>query len=451
MKLESSHTRICSAHFEGGKKKYSWQLPSIFPWTKPCKERKLPTRRGLGCNDVMSETDLAVGAEFEFEAVEADVVKDSTETVESETLSVEANNVLSAEFICTMSQETQTDTNGDKCKEQKEMEEQIKILQEKISALKIEVHKREFCIKRFQNDNESISFYTGFPNYETLMACFEFVANKAQNMSYGKYDRKLFNTSPLQSPGAARSLSLLDEFFLVLVRLRLGLLERDLADRFGISESSVSRICKSWMRLLRLELEPLINWPHKEQIVDFMPAIFKAKYPDVVVIIDCTEIKMETPSALDNQSACYSYYKSNTTMKGLVGITPSGVCSFVSDLYTGSISDKEIIIQSGFLDKLSKGDGVMADKGFLIQDELAARQAHLVIPPLLKKKPQFSEEELDSTRSIANLRIHVERCMERIKNYHIFDRAFPISMVDSASDIFVVICALVNFLPPLVK
>ena len=77
------------------------------------------------------------------------------------------------------------------------------------------------------------------------------------------------------------------------------------------------------MHLLRLELEPLTNWPHKEQIVDFMPAIFKAKYPDVVFIIDYTEIKMETP-ALDNQSACYSYYKSNTTMKGLVGITPSG-------------------------------------------------------------------------------------------------------------------------------
>ena len=188
-------------------------MPSIFPWSKPCKERKLPTRRALGFNDVLSETDLAVGAEFEFEAVEAGEVKDNQETVESETLSVEANNVLSAEVNCAKSQETQTDTNEDKCEEQKEMEEQIKILQEKISALKIEVHKREFCIKRFQNDNESISFYTGFPNYETLMACFEFVANKAQNMSYGKYDRKLFNTSALQSPGAARSLSLLDEFF----------------------------------------------------------------------------------------------------------------------------------------------------------------------------------------------------------------------------------------------
>ena len=97
------------------------------------------------------------------------------------------------------------------------MEEQIKLLQEKISALKIEVHKREFCIKSFQNDNESISFYTGFPNYETSMVCFKFVANKAQNMRYGKYDRKLYNTSPLQSPGAARSLSFLDDFFLVLI------------------------------------------------------------------------------------------------------------------------------------------------------------------------------------------------------------------------------------------
>ena len=79
----------------------------------------------------MSETHLAVGAEFEFEAVEVGVVRDITETVESETPSVEANNFLSAEFNCTASQETQTDTNGDKCKEKKEMEEQIKILREK--------------------------------------------------------------------------------------------------------------------------------------------------------------------------------------------------------------------------------------------------------------------------------------------------------------------------------
>ena len=43
-------------------------------------------------------------------------------------------------------------------------------------------------------------------------------------MSHGKYDRKLFNTSP---PGATGTLSLLDEFSLVLVQLRIGLLKRE--------------------------------------------------------------------------------------------------------------------------------------------------------------------------------------------------------------------------------
>ena len=44
---------------------------------------------------------------------------------------MKANNVLSTEFNRTAFQEAQTDTNGDKCKEQREMEEPIKILQEK--------------------------------------------------------------------------------------------------------------------------------------------------------------------------------------------------------------------------------------------------------------------------------------------------------------------------------
>ena len=53
------------------------------------------------------------------------------------------------------------------------------------------------------------------------------------------------------------------------------------------------------------------------------------------------------------------------------------------------------------------------------------------------------------TRRIASVRIHVERAMERIKNYHIFDRVIPASLTDLANQMFFVSSALSNFWPPL--
>lgn len=67
------------------------------------------------------------------------------------------------------------------------------------------------------------------------------------------------------------------------------------------------------------------------------------------------------------QSQLYSTYKSNTTLKGLICITPYGVISFVSSLYTGGISDKGITRCSGILDLLEPGDSVMADKGLTMK------------------------------------------------------------------------------------
>ena len=161
---------------------------------------------------------------------------------------------------------------------------------------------------------------------------------------------------------------------------------------------------------MRKELEPVcIQWPSKDQIVHFMPPVFKTFYPDLVSIIDCTEIQMESPSSLDNRSLCYSSYKSRTTMKALIGITPNGVVSFCSDLYCGSISDIQIVKESGYLSHLNRGDTVMADKGFTIQDELAEVGAKLAMPHFLKGKAQFSKQESDHNKKIASLRIHVER------------------------------------------
>ena len=69
-----------------------------------------------------------------------------------------------------------------------------------------------------------------------------------------------------------------------------------------------------------------------------------------------------------------SNYKNHTTFKFLIGITPSGVISYVSDAWGDRISDRRVVMESGFLDLLEPGDGVMADKGFTISDLLKERK-----------------------------------------------------------------------------
>lgn len=146
-----------------------------------------------------------------------------------------------------------------------------------------------------------------------------------------------------------------------------------------------------------------------------MPESFRITYPFTRVTLDCTEEKVQTPSSKVLNSQIYSNYKNHTTFKGLIGITPCGTVSFISSVYTGWISDKEITARSGILDLLEENDDVMADKGFLIQDLLKAKNAGLVIPPFIGAKRKLSKNEVSMTHSIARLEIHVERANRRVK------------------------------------
>jgi len=129
-----------------------------------------------------------------------------------------------------------------------------------------------------------------------------------------------------------------------------------------------------------------------------MPQCFKQMYPSTRVILDVTEVRVEKPGLPQLQQATFSNYKNTNTFKVLVGISPSGVITFVSKLYAGSISDKEPTRCSGILEMLEPGDSVMADRGFDIQEDLALLGVGLNIPPFLRGKSQLSESELVVTR-----------------------------------------------------
>ena len=75
-----------------------------------------------------------------------------------------------------------------------------------------------------------------------------------------------------------------------------------------------------------------------------MPEAFKGKYKSTRVIIDCTEVRCQMPSSLQSiQRRTFQFLQKSTTLKGFVGISPDGAVTFISQLYTGSISDREIV------------------------------------------------------------------------------------------------------------
>jgi hypothetical protein len=79
------------------------------------------------------------------------------------------------------------------------------------------------------------------------------------------------------------------------------------------------------------------------------------------MIINCTEVSCDIPKQLDQQKLTYSNYKHRYTLKGLSGITPNGVITFVNKLYPGSISDKNIVADCGFLNIFKPSDLILAD------------------------------------------------------------------------------------------
>ena len=133
-----------------------------------------------------------------------------------------------------------------------------------------------------------------------------------------------------------------------------------------------------------------------------MPDSFRP-FPSTRLILDATEFKIQTPPSLLRQSQIFSQYKSTTTVKALLGIAPSGSVTFVSQLYTGGTSNKEITKQSGILPLLERGDNVMADRGFVIKDFLESLGCTLNIPPFLNNQGQFSEEQVKETQEIAKI------------------------------------------------
>ena len=327
----------------------------------------------------------------------------------------------------------------------------LRNLNEQCDTLKVIRQVDKFALSRFQGSDDDIRFWTGFYSYEALILFWKhYVEKNTACINYWGSESNQPCGNQMK-PGPRRKILPIDELFLVLIKLKRGSANRDLGERFGVHETHISRIIVTWIKILHTVLSKINIWMPRSKVRKHLPECFKPLYRDVRIVIDCTEIRSERPSDFEVQCATYSTYKGCNTYKALVGISPSGVPTFISELYEGSISDNEITNKSKLRDLMEPGDAIMADRGWTCANWLARKGIRLITPHFLNAKEQMSIPELVESVAIARVRIHVERCMGRIKQWLFLQQDIPLVYWNMISDIFQVCARLVLFWPPLIQ
>ena len=107
------------------------------------------------------------------------------------------------------------------------------------------------------------------------------------------------------------------------------------------------------------------------------------------------------------QSQTWSEYQHHNTWKALIGISPDGAITFVSKLWSGCVSDKEVTQKCGVFALMEPGDNIMAGRGFDIH-YLLPPGVGLNIPPFKGTWNQLTPAEAEETAYIASLKIHVD-------------------------------------------
>ena len=249
----------------------------------------------------------------------------------------------------------------------------------------------------------------------------------------------LFSFLEHSLPDKSRSkMHLKDQLLMTLVKLRLDIQFENLGDQFNCPKSSAHDIFKRWTHLMYYKLKFLIKSPDHDASRETLPHVFAQYFPRLTHIIDCTEIFIDRPKNLKARAQVYSNYKKHSTVKFFIACTPLGAISFISKAWGGRVSDVELVKNSGFISYKyhTVGDQVLADRGFTLVDEFAAGcGVELITPSFTKGKKQLSAREVETSRQIASIRIHIERVIGLVKNrYRILDGTLSTTLVKSLSD-----------------
>ncbi|XP_029956553.1 uncharacterized protein LOC115395249 [Salarias fasciatus] len=220
-------------------------------------------------------------------------------------------------------------------------------------------------------------------------------------------------------PKNKSSLPLVDQLFITLVMLRHNMSFELLAQLKDIPTTTAIDYFWKWVDLIYSKLGFMIKWQDRDTIFQTIPPVFKAEFPHLTSIIDCIEIFIDAPKDPKARAQTWSNHKKHCTVKVFVSCSPVGSINFLSCLWGGGATDVHVVRESGFISSSlhMPDDQILADRRFLFHEDLAVQcGAELLTPASTKGKKQLSARELETSRKISSVRVHIERVIGLLKN-----------------------------------
>jgi hypothetical protein len=221
--------------------------------------------------------------------------------------------------------------------------------------------------------------------------------------------------------GRKASLGARDQLLLTIIWLRLYPTQDVLGYFFDVSQAVVSNYIAHTLPVLeqagrdtmRLPDPGRKRRPGLDQLLEAMP--------DIMVVIDSFEQKVQRPLDEEERKRYYSGKKKQHTLKSQVAVDEvTGMVVDISDSVPGPTADIHLLTQSGLLPRLPEGVGGMGDLAYTGIDKLHPLSAAPRRKPRGKVRPP---EDILYNTAFSRRRIIVENSIGRMRRYQSITQA----------------------------
>lgn len=231
--------------------------------------------------------------------------------------------------------------------------------------------------------------------------------------------QRLYREQRQRQAGGGRTSELTgrDQVLLTVVWLRVYPTHEVLAYLFGVSDSTVSRVIGRVLPLLEQAGRDPMRMPDPGRKRRHTLDELLADTPELALIVDSFEQKVQRPKAVEERDGWYSHKKRTHTTKSQIAVDEdTGRIVDVSASVTGRTHDLTLLKQSELLTRLPQDVGCMGDLGYQGIRDLHPLAACPRKKPWGKHNPR-PPEDIAYNRAFSQRRIVVENTINRIRRY----------------------------------